>query len=328
MSQRLLVVAPNWLGDAVMALPALADLRRAHANASIDVAARASIAPLVPLVPGVDAAVLLDGRHASVAAVKAGRYDAAVLFPNSFNSAWIVRQAGVPERWGYGSDFRSLLLTRAVVPPTRVHQAAYYQHLTTALGCAPGALEPRLSVPNDLRVIGEERLVGAGWDAQTPLVAVAPGAAFGGAKRWPADRFAATIDGLAKDGVVSVLIGVGADARAGAEVLAKVHTGLRPLNLIGGTNLSTLAAVLSHCRGLVTNDSGAMHFAAAVGVPVTAVFGPTNEHETRPLGPAPAAVVHSATWCRPCMLRECPLTHACMTRVEPEAVLAEIRRNL
>jgi heptosyltransferase II len=322
---RLLVLAPNWLGDAVMALPAIADVKRARPDATIDLAARASIAPLTPLVPNVAGSVVLGGRRASVEAIAAGGYDAALLFPNSFQSAWLVRRAGVPERWGYRSELRSALLTRAVPPPVRVHQAEYYQHLTTTLGFAAGPLEPRLVVPADLRVIGEERLVAAGWDAQTPLVAVAPGAAFGGAKRWPAERFAASIDGLARDGRRAVLIGAGADARAGAEVLASVRSGLRPIDLIGATDLSSLAAVLVHCRALLTNDSGAMHFAAALGIDVTAIFGPTNEHETRPLGTGRMSVVHADVWCRPCMLRECPLTHRCMTRVTPEAVLADLR---
>ncbi|MBS1816566.1 MAG: lipopolysaccharide heptosyltransferase II [Acidobacteria bacterium] len=328
MSQRILVLAPNWLGDAVMALPAVADVRRAMPEATIDVAARPSIAPLIPLIPTVNAAVPLSSRDAGADIIRAGRYDIALLLPNSFASAWMVYRAGVPERWGYRNEFRAMLLTRAVVPPTRVHQASYYQQLTEALGFVAGPLEPRLEVPGDLRTIGEERLSAAGWDAGTPLVAVAPGAAFGGAKRWPADRFAATIDALAKDGVRSVLIGAGADARAGAEVMARVHTGLRPLDLIGATDLSALAGVLVHCRALVTNDSGAMHFAAALGMNVTAIFGPTNEAETRPLGRGRRGVVHTEVWCRPCMLRECPLTHRCMTHVTSDAVLQDLRQSL
>ena len=328
MSRRLLVFAPNWLGDAVMALPAVADLQRASPWTTVDVAARPAIAPLVPLIRGVGQAVLLAGGRSSLEAVRAGRYDAALLLPNSFNTAWLVRRAGVPERWGYRHEFRSVLLTRAIASPVRVHQAAFYQGLTTALGFAPGPLTPHLDVPQHLRMNGSDRLAEAGWDEQTGLVAFAPGAASGGAKRWPPARFAAVVDALARDGVRAVLVGAGADAKAGAEVVAALHTGLRPINLIGATDLSTLAAVLVHCRALVTNDSGAMHFAAALGVNVTAVFGPTNEHETRPLGAGRIAVVHTDTWCRPCMLRECPLTHRCMTGVSEDAVLAETRMSL
>ena len=119
MSRRVLVFTPNWLGDAVMALPALADVRRALPDATIDLAARPAIAPLTPLVPGIDATVRLAGRAASIEAVRAGRYDTVLLLPNSFNTAWIVHRAGVPERWGYRNEFRSALLTRAVAPPAR-----------------------------------------------------------------------------------------------------------------------------------------------------------------------------------------------------------------
>ncbi|HUR33798.1 MAG TPA: lipopolysaccharide heptosyltransferase II [Vicinamibacterales bacterium] len=328
MSRRLLVFAPNWLGDAVMALPAIADLCRVSPDAVVHVAARPAIAPLVPLMPGIAQALVLGDRRASIDAVRAGRYDAALLLPNSFHTAWIARNAGVPERWGYRNEFRAMLLTRAVAPPVRVHQAAYYQRLTTALGCPPGPLTPRLDLPHDLRSGGGNRLAAAGWDGQSPLVALAPGAAFGGAKRWPAAHFAATADALARDGVRSVLVGAGADARAGAEVEVAVRSGLRPINLIGATDLPGLAAVLVQCRALVTNDSGAMHFAAALGVNVAAVFGPTNEHETYPLGTGRLSVLHTDVWCRPCMLRECPLTHRCMTGISADTVLGEVRVSL
>jgi heptosyltransferase-2 len=321
MNDRLVVFAPNWLGDAVMALPAIADVCRALPRGTVDIAARPSIAPILPLVADVGAAITLTGRPASIEVVTRGEYGTALLLPNSFQSAWIAYRAGVKERWGYRHDLRSPLLTRAVPPPPRVHQAEYYQRLTTALDFAPGPLEPRLEVPSDLRAIGEDRLREHGWDGALPLIAVAPGAAFGGAKRWPAERFAATIDALAREGTGAVLVGAAGDTGAAADVMSRVHTSLRPIDLVGATDLSTLAAVLVHCRRLVTNDSGAMHFAAALGIDVTAVFGPTNEYETRPLGTGRLAVVHSDVWCRPCMLRECPLVHRCMTRVTVDDVL-------
>lgn len=328
MIRRLLIVVPNWLGDAVMALPAMADVQRALPNVVVDAAARPSIAPLMPLVPGIRDTVLLRGRADSIRAIAGGRYDAALLLPNSFNTAWLAWRAGVSQRWGYANEFRSVMLTRAVPAPTRVHQAEYYQRLTSALGFAAGPLQPTLVAPPELQTAGRSRLVSAGWSGSTPLIAVAPGAAFGGAKRWPPARYAAAIDALANDEIQSVLVGAPADAAAGAEVLDRVQTRLRPINLIGGTDLPTLAGVLVHCRTLLTNDSGAMHFAAALGRNVTAIFGPTNEHETHPLGSGRMAVIHTDVWCRPCMLRECPLTHRCMTRVSVDEVLHEVRSGL
>lgn len=328
MTRRIVVFAPNWLGDAVMALPAIADLRRARPDAAIDIAARPSIAPIVPLIPGVGRAVVLGDRRASVESLMAGEYGECLLLPNSFNSAWIAHRAGVPERWGYRNEFRSLLLTRSFSPPSRVHQVEYYQRLTAALGFASGPMVPQLSVPAELRARGAALLAERGWDRQSALVAVAPGAAFGGAKRWPADRFAASIDALAAEGVRCVLIGAPADAPACREVVMLLRSALAPIDLVGATDLQMLAAVLVQTRAIVTNDSGAMHVAAALGINVTAIFGPTNEHETRPLGSGRRSVVHAETWCRPCMLRECPLTHRCMTGVEVETVVTDVRANL
>lgn len=328
MSRRLLIFLPNWLGDAVMALPAVADVRRAWPEATIDLAARPSIAPLAAFIPQVNTVITLERGAAGVTTLKAGGYDTALLFPNSFNSAWTAYRAGIPERWGYRHDFRGMLLTRASVPPARVHQAQYYQHLTTALGFEPGPLEPRLVLPAEAEAAATRRLRDAGWDGSTPLVALAPGAAFGSAKRWPAARFAAAVDDLSGLGIQSVLIGAAGDRKGGDEVLALARTAQTPIDLIGATDLAGLAGVLRVSRALVTNDSGAMHFAAALGVPLVAIFGPTNEKETRPLGPGTIEVMTGAAWCRPCMLRECPLTHACMRSVSAAAVVEHVRRHL
>ena len=328
MSRRLVVLAPNWLGDAVMALPAIADLRRSQPDSTIEIAARPAVAGLMPLVPGVDGSVVLGNRSSSIASLKAGRYDAALLLPNSFRSAWLAWSAGVPERWGYAHELRSPLLTKAVAAPAHVHQAEYYQRLTTALGFPPGPLQPRLEVPSSARDRAREALREQGWDAVSPLVAVAPGAAYGGAKRWPARSFADVVDGLAGDGVTVVLVGAAADRAAGVELSSLLGGGRPPIDLIGHTDLVMLPAVLAHCRALLTNDSGAMHVGAAVGIRVVAMFGPTNERETRPLGTGPSTVLHTDVWCRPCMLRECPLTHRCMKEITPDAVLHEARTAL
>jgi lipopolysaccharide heptosyltransferase II len=325
---HLLIFAPNWLGDAVMALPAMADLRRAMPDARIDVAARPHIAPLFALTTGVDEVVVIGGAGNASDLVRGRHANAVLLLTNSFQTALTVWRAGVPERWGYRTDWRGPLLTRSIRPPfDAVHQATYYQQLVRALGCENGPLEPRLEATAEGKQSGLELLVDGGWDERAPLVALAPGAAYGGAKRWPAERFAALAASLARDGVRSVLVGGPADAAAGAEVGRILGTRLDIMNLIGRTDLATLAGVLVRCRTLVSNDSGAMHFAAALGVPVTAIFGPTDERATSPLGrsgrPAPAVLTHQV-WCRPCMLRECPLTHRCMKLITAE----EARKNV
>ena len=157
-------------------------------------------------------------------------------------------------------------------------------------------------------------------------MAVAPGAAYGGAKRWPADSFAAVADGLAADGVAAVLVGSAGDRAAADEVLSATRSA--PLDLVGRTDLRALGGVLSNCRGLVSNDSGAMHFAAAIGLAVTAMFGPTEEWATRPLGRKPPVVLIHDVWCRPCMLRECPIDHRCMREITADSVLAAARQAM
>lgn len=329
--KRLIVFAPNWLGDAVMALPAIDDVRRQAPGASIAVAARPAIAPLFALLPGVDEILVVDRRGAGwregVRRLREASFGVALLLPNSLQSALTAWRAGIPERWGYRLQGRGWLLTRPVsAPAAGVHQALYYQRLTEALGFAPGPLKPRLEAPVEARRAGGDLLASAGWNGRSPLVALAPGAAYGSAKRWPPRSFAALAIGLDEDDVATVLIGGAADASAGLEVIAALGERARVLNLIGRTDLPTLAGVLAQCRALVSNDSGAMHFGAALGVPLVAIFGPTNERETRPLGTREPVVLSHHVWCRPCMLRECPLTHRCMRGVSVEVVLAATRR--
>ncbi len=326
--KRLVILAPNWLGDAVMALPAIDDVRHAWPATDITMAARPSVAPLFELVGGTKVLTLAAGRsrERAVAELHGRAFDVALLFPNSFGSAFAVWRAGVPQRWGYRSDCRGSLLTRAPARPTRpIHQAAYYQHLTGALGFPSRPAAPQLTLPPIARTAAETKLRATGWDGG-PFVVLAPGAAYGGAKRWPAGSFAELADGLAADGIASVLVGSPADAPAGREVLQRIARA-RAVNLIGQTDLSTLAGVLSLGRGIVTNDSGAMHLAAALGIRVTAMFGPTDDRATYPLGRDHVVLTHD-TWCRPCMLRECPLNHQCMRGIAVGDVLAAARRTL
>jgi heptosyltransferase-2 len=327
---RLVIVAPNWLGDAVMALPAIADVRRAWPAARIAIAARPSIGPLFTLVSGVDDVITLqaggDSRN-QIEELREQAFDTALLLTNSFHTALLARRAGIAERWGYRADWRGPLLTRAIARPIGLHQAAFYQRLVGQLGFENGPMEPRIAARPDVRGAGAAALAAAGWDGTRPLVAIAPGAAYGGAKRWPARSFAAMASELVRrDAVGTVLVGSTDDVRAGAEVERAAM--VPPLNLIGRTDLRTLAGVLVSCRGLVTNDSGAMHLAAALGVSVTAMFGPTDERVTGPLGSAEPVVLIHDVWCRPCMLRECPLVHRCMRGITVDAVLAAARRTL
>lgn len=339
---RLLVVAPNWLGDAVMAIPVIHELRRHRSAGSagrIVVAARRQIAPLFERVDGVDRVVCLHGDEASqsghrdvdIATLREVGADVALLLPNSFRSAWQAWRAGVPERWGYRRDLRGRLLTKAIAPPrTSLHQAEYYLELLRRLGLSTGQPRPALRVDDAMREGGRELLRAAGWDTVTPLVGVAPGAAYGSAKRWPPGHVARFLDRLhAETDAIGVLFGSAHDADGVGDIERELRGAQRPLNLVGRTDLPGLMGAASWCTVFVSNDSGAMHIASAIGLPIVAMFGPTREHETGPLLsrtdlPAPV-VLTNPVWCRPCMLRECPIDHRCMTGVTPERVFEYVR---
>jgi heptosyltransferase-2 len=333
MPQTIVVLTPNWLGDAVMALPALAAVRRHDQAATLIVAARPPTVGLFRMVPGVDRVLPLEAasRRADGEALAQLKTDCALLLPNSFGSAWAVRYAGIRERWGYASDFRSLLLTKAVRKPRgRMHQSAYYLALVSALGMAPTGEVPRIVVPEEARRRASELLARHSVRDDTVLVGMAPGAAYGGAKQWPPARFERVARLLhERRGIVSVLVGSRADRATGDQIVPGPHV----VDVIGQTDLPVLAGVMARSRAFVSNDSGAMHMAAAVGLPVTAIFGATDERATAPLGPAsPSAPAHEIltcdVFCRPCMLRECPIDHRCMKRIAPERVCAAVERQL
>ncbi len=339
-SPRVLVVAPNWLGDAVMALPALADIRRAHPGGRLIVAARPPVAPLYGMVPGVDATIvtewrgsLLDRRtlSADVERVKAEAIDRAILFPNSFASAWGMHRARVKERWGYAADLRQPLLTRAIGRPEGSrHQSAYYQHLVRELGMPSGPLEPVIDIPAAAVDEASTLLKARGWDGSRPLLVIAPGAAYGAAKRWLPGHFGSLVTRATQEiGTHGVVVGSAADAGTARLVLQSIgaeHRGA-VIDLTGATTLETLAAVMSLAAACVSNDSGAMHLAGAVGTPLAALFGPTRDRETAPLTRQgrTAEVLINPVWCRPCMLRECPIDHRCMKGLMPDRVFESVR---
>lgn len=342
---RTLVRLPNWLGDIVMALPALRAMMGATRGDDLVVALPAAYAPLAPLVSGVSDVLPLASAgawrgpafEADVARVGQGGYARAVLFTNSFGSAWMLWRAGVPERWGYRTDWRGPLLTRATRPPRRPrterHHAWYYAHLLARLGLAPSppTLDPaaaRLQLPDDLRERSQAWLEAEGIDVAQPLVGFAPGAAYGPAKRWSPIHVATVIARLAREhGAQAVLVGSAADRGTAAEVESAVRraggSGRPVVNAAGRTDVALLAGVLAACDAVVANDSGAMHVAAAVGTPVVAIFGPTDERATAPLGEH--RIVAARVFCRPCHLRRCPIDHRCMRRVTPDHVVDAIR---
>jgi heptosyltransferase-2 len=330
---RLVVRAPNPLGDALMALPAMAEMRAAMSGRQLIVAAPAGVAPLFSeiTVASPDVTVAVDKRR-EAEQLRELRADAIVLLTNSFRTAWASRQAGVAKRWGYGAHVRSVLLTRAIARPrTRVHQAEYYLHLVRelGLGARPGAdpgLTPHVRITPATRARAEAYLAQLGVDRSKPLVGLAPGAAYGHAKRWPPKRVAELATRLTGGGVTCLLVGAEGDRSAGREIESMLPPGARVFNVIGRTDLRLFAGLLASCQAFVSNDSGAMHLAAAAGVPVVAIFGPTDERVTAPLGHHDV-IIHQV-FCRPCMLRDCPIDHRCMRGISVDRVYDAVSRRL
>jgi heptosyltransferase-2 len=326
---RIVIRAPNWLGDAVMALPAMAAVRAGYPTVHLAVAAVSAVSPL--FLERTDVAqdeILTVDQQTEQAQLAAGRYDTIMLFPNSFRTAWVARRAGIARRWGYAAGGRGWALSQAVPRPReRLHQSAYYRHLVTALGLSARAEGPKVvalpqTVERAVALLGQH-----GVDDRATLVGMAPGAAYGHAKRWPPIRVAETIARLAREhGATCVLVGAAGDRAAGREIESAIPAGVRVVDLIGRTDLRLLVGVLSRCAAFVSNDSGAMHLAAAAGLPVTAIFGPTDERVTAPVGEHDV-LVHPV-FCRPCMLRDCPIDHRCMKGVTVDAVCASVARHL
>jgi heptosyltransferase-2 len=330
---RLAIRAPNWLGDAVMALPAMAAVRSAFPDAILTAVAIPGVAALFTerTMAAIDDVLTVADIRREASALAARRFDGLILLPNSFRSAWSGRQARIPERWGYAANLRSWMLTRAVKRPrARVHQCTYYLELVRRLGMAAEETVPRVAVTTATQSKADRLLDQLDVRRETRIVGFAPGAAYGHAKRWPPRRVAEVITRVTREkDALCVLVGAAGDRDAGREIESSLPADVRALNLIGRTDLGTLAGVMARSAAFVSNDSGGMHLAAAVGVPVTAIFGSTDERVTSPRGePGAHDVLVEPVFCRPCMLRDCPIDHRCMKRITVDRVFDAIARHL
>jgi heptosyltransferase-2 len=320
------VVAPNWVGDCVMALPVLRAIRRAHPQDGLAVLARPGAANLFLAEGSADTVVERSGLFGDVRRLRRERFAEAWLLPNSFRSALAPWLAGIPERIGYDTDFRGPLLTRRLKEPCWTeHQLRDYDALLRSRGIEPDLEAPRLPVTAKALDRAASSLDAEGVDRDSPLALLAPGAAFGWTKRWPAERYGALGDLLAVRGLgCAVVIGPG-EEKLGAAVAASARA---RLPVVGADlNPLELLALLSCARVVVANDSGPMHLAAAVGVPVVAFFGPTDPGRTAPTG-APSRVLDRYVFCSPCYLKECPYGHECMKEISVEMALQAVEELL
>jgi heptosyltransferase-2 len=335
----LLVRATNWLGDAVMTTPALAAVREGFPDARIVLLARPLVAELFRHHPDVDEVMIYErpGRHEGAfgrlrlaGEVRRRRFDGALLLQNAFDAAWIAFLGRIPERAGYPTDGRRILLTLPVPLTPGIlerHEVEYYLCLLDGLGIprpVPAVL--KLSVTEEEREAMATRLASLGIGRGAPIVAINPGATYGSAKRWYPDRFAAVAEALSSEwSARAVVVGSTAEAPLAGEIEAAMRN--PPINLAGKTTVRELMALLSLSSFLVTNDSGPMHIGAALGVPLVAIFGPTDWRRTSPWTDR-ARVVRVDVDCSPCMLRVCDRGHECMLGVTPGMVLDAARQLL
>ncbi len=312
---KILVKAANWLGDAVMTLPALRSLKDMLPQARVTVLTKPAFADLYRGAPGVDE-VLPHERGGvrpwlrTLREVRRRKFDAALVFPRSFSSAFLVYSARVPRRIGYAGEGRTALLTDPVRRTReKRHRVHTFHHLLSALGSPPPVRPPRLEVMPDAAAWAKETLPGAPW------IGINPGATYGEAKQWLPDRFIELGRRLASRARIAVVGGP-----AEAELGERVARGAGGINLAGKTTVSQLAAAIARCELFVTNDTGPMHVADAVGTPIVAVFGPTDGIETPPFG-RKHTLVRRELECSPCLKRTCPLGHHhCMTHVTVDEV--------
>src|SRR5262245_38737809 len=334
--KRILVRGPNWLGDAVMAEPALRGLRKLFPDAQISLLVKPAVADLFLDHPALTRVLTYDsnGRHTGLPGqwtlageLRRQGFDLAILFQNAFEAAFLAFLAGVPRRYGYTTDGRSLLLSDPIVPPdpgTLIHQVHYYWDLLTPLGLMGNPAAPELVVFPAEEQSMAERFAKGGVTESDVVVGINPGSTYGGAKRWLPERFAEVTERLCRtvresrgQEVSVVIFGAKGEEHLGQEIAARLS--VRSLVLSGATTIRELMAALKRCALLLTNDTGPMHIASACQVPVVAIFGPTDWRTTSPFG-GTHTVVRQSVDCAPCLLRECPIDHRRMTGVSVEQV--------
>ncbi len=327
---KVLIRGVNWIGDAVMTIPALRAVRANFPGSSISLLVRPSVAPLFDREPAVDEIIQyghefrgVSGRMKLASTLRAKGFTTAILFQNAFDAALLVSLAGVPERIGYNRDGRGILLTKAVSfrgEDRKLHHIDYYLNLLDKAGYTSERSRPWLRLTLEERLAARETLS----TMSRPILGINPGAAFGSAKRWVLERFAEVARSFTEETGGSVAVFGGKDEAATARYVQALIPH-RSRSFAGRTSLRELVALIAECDVVVSNDSGPMHIAYAVGTPVVAIFGSTDPKLTGPAGEG-STVVQSGVPCSPCFERTCREKHlACMDGISADAVFEAVR---
>ena len=341
---KIIVRGTNWIGDAVMTVPALTQLRLSFPDAHITLQSRPAAAAVFEGADFIDEVLLIKPARSKIAGilsqirtVRRGKFDLGIIFTNSAEAAIVYKFGGVPLRFGYASGGRRILLNRSLPVPgwkNDRHEVYYYLELADSaiadfngtqtgdrpepdlrLRVAPTRLDRAMALMNEL-----------GIDPAHPIVALGVGSTNSRAKRWPAERFARLADRLATE-INSNIVLVGSAEDRSVSTLVSGLTNCSPVDLCGKTTVSEAAAILASSDLLISNDMGLAHLAPAVGTPTIVIFGPTNENTTRPFS-AKADIIRKVVECSPCMLRDCPIDHRCMTGVTVDDVFDFARNKL
>lgn len=336
--KNIIIRMPNWLGDFVMATPVIADLHAHWPEAKITAMCQGAVGSLLEQNPHVHEVFAFkrakgwfsrQAKEEIVQPLCQGQYDLGILLTNSFSSAWWFWRGKIKNRIGYAANCRHWLLNKSVPFPkerNRQHLVMTYKNLLVSLGI------PLSNTPPTLYLSDEEKLAAARWLVRHPIspasiiVGINPGAAYGSAKCWLPARFREVVEKLLENPKVIILFfgdKVGAPL---VEEISRFFPPNRVINLAGQTNLRELMAFIQACHVFLTNDSGPMHIASALGTPLTALFGSTDDYITGPYGGG--EIIHKHTPCSPCYRRECPIDFRCMTRIETHEVYHKLQSIL
>jgi heptosyltransferase-2 len=332
---KILVRGTNWIGDAILTLPAVASIRTTYPNAHISILAKPWVADIYKLFSDLDEIIIYENKFDTPTGVfrlakklKEGNFDAAILLQNAIEAAIIALAAKIPLRAGYDSDARGLLLTHRVRRTKKIrqlHQIDYYLEMVKALGCVP--VNRKMHLETKINPVEAQKVLKKFIpDTKKMIIGMAPGATYGAAKKWFSERFAKLADRLDESFSIQAMILGGNGDKKTAQEMANMAT-VKLINLAGETTLREAVHLISQCSLFISNDSGLMHVAGALNVPTIAIFGSTNPVTTSPAGNK-SIIVRKEVSCSPCLKETCPTDFRCMKLISVEDVFQEAQKLL
>lgn len=331
--RRILIRSVNWIGDAVLTTPAISSLRRNFPEAKISILAKPWVSEIFKGNPDIDDVILyeesgLGYRLRLIGDIRRRGFDMAVLFQNAFEAALIAFLSGIPIRLGYSTDGRGILLRPSITvraETKKKHHLEYYLDLLRDAGLSVEGISPVLNLDEVERAWAIDFLKRNGWDEGKRLIGINPGATYGRAKRWYPERFAFLIDRLMGEGLTAIIFSGPGENPIVEEI--KNRVGSKPILSVEGVSVRELSSLIERCSIFISNDTGPMHLASALQVPVVAIFGSTDPNMTGPVGER-QRIIYKNVECSPCFLRECPKDFRCMDLITVDEVFYAVKEIL